>query len=203
MKFDILNRKLKQVQDEDEIVREHIPLHSRVLAPRINRVYQAWAKGLQIGRLPQLSNIRPTEWDWAWDRLNVFDASYDDPLVYRWIMFGYDYQMEGRSFYNARLSDLSSPAYRTGICEDYFAVKAMGIPMVHKVTAKFPDVVYAYDRILLPIASDGYHVDGLIGFSLLSQVIRTELPDQSPGGTQGVTPQTDGPSELMQVWAVA
>lgn len=145
----------------------HDPSDDTLRDLRLARLLSYWRSLAQADRIPARADIDPTRLGNVLPWVFLIDTS--DPGGFRYRLVGtaivreMGYDMTGQ---------LVSQAYAgpdwAQVSEDYDWVIANRRPCLtrNRVTLAATTQVYSYDRLLLPLATDGYVVDMLVGAAI-------------------------------------
>lgn len=101
-------------------------------------------------------------------RINILDVIAEDPLDFRFRLYGTGYLVDGgRDYTGKALRDSRFPLHAAAAAQDYSNVKRFGLPARHLVTARLGDIRYEYERVLLPFAADRRTVDTILACSTI------------------------------------
>ncbi|MBP2313310.1 hypothetical protein [Azospirillum soli] len=136
------------------------------------------------GKPPVPSTIAPADLRPWKDNIVIFEVIGEDDFVYSY--YGKSLAAAfGRSRLGATLEDLPEEQ-RAILRPEYESVRREGLPVARTYTADFSGVRRSWERLVLPMSSDGEQIDKLL-------VAAYELPKCAPVA-QPATPATSSPS---------
>jgi hypothetical protein len=94
---------------------------------------------------------------------NIIDVSPDDPANYSARLWGTRITFDGgRSYQGRTVGSLQNPFYSHWVAIEYSGAKMLAVPLRQTIDANLDFRRSSYDRLILPFAADGRHVDRLL-----------------------------------------
>ena len=136
--------------------------------PEFQFLYRYWRSKHRGDDLPARAAIHPAEFTKLLPRIYLVDVLRDGepPLKFRYRLCGSEHLMiNGKEITGMELADAMAPQYVDAIRAVYSFVAETGKPHVARSFAAIEGRQHVvYDRLLLPLASDGHTVDMMLGY---------------------------------------
>lgn len=133
---------------------------TELATPTLNRLLDFWLTRCAGGRPPAPDSISPTDLRPWKDNLVVFEVIGDDAFVYTYYGKGLA-EAFGHSRLGATLDDLP-PEQRAILRPEYDAVRRERLPVARIYTGDFNGRLRTWERLVLPMSSDGTVIDKLM-----------------------------------------
>lgn len=134
-------------------------------SPKLCAAYDYW-NGLRGERaMPSREDVRPEDMVGLLGSAMLVDVTYDPPDL-RYRLFGSEVAVaHGADFTGRSIKEINPEGFNDLIWRQYMEVVASREPRVHKVIYETETKVSNYERITLPLSSDGKRVDMLLAVS--------------------------------------
>ncbi|MDJ0950370.1 MAG: PAS domain-containing protein [Alphaproteobacteria bacterium] len=134
-------------------------------SPKLRAAYDYWRERCGTRAMPSRDDIRPEDMVGLLGNAMLVDVTYDPPDL-RYRLFGSDIaNAHGADFTGRSVKDLEPEGFNDLIWRQYMEVVASREPRVHKVIYQTETKASNYERITLPLSSDGKRVDMLLAVS--------------------------------------
>jgi len=146
----------------DVVKRRRLPLSE--IAPEDDKLAQAlayWQSKRRSDLLPSRKDIDIIDLRPLIGFMHVVDVLDAAAGRFKFRLHGTRVRL-GQSFSDNVVENISSKAMRDAAIEDYQSVCFTGVPCYQHVVALVDFIQYSYSRLILPMATDGRAVDGLI-----------------------------------------
>jgi predicted DNA-binding ribbon-helix-helix protein len=152
--------------DGYRVVRRTLTSGTAEIAPALTHLLRWWqARCPASGRVPAHHAIDPDLLK-ALDldgMVHMVDASTDDPLNFRFRVFGGRVaETGGPDFTGYRLAEVPGAEYRAAAVEDYRAAAAMAVPRLQEIETSAGKSRRIYQRLIAPVSVWGRGVDCLL-----------------------------------------
>lgn len=152
-----------------------------------------WLTKSLDGQPPVPSSIAPADLRPWKDNIVIFEVIGDDDFVYSY--YGKELAAAfGHSRLGATLDDLPEEQ-RAILRPEYESVRRERLPVARVYTADFSGVMRTWERLVLPMSSDGEHIDKLL-VAAYEMTAGTTTPHLVP-----VAVDTDGDDRADEGWA--
>lgn len=152
---------------------------AEVSSPRIQWANEFWHSRKSGRALPSRADFVPEEIKPLLGRVAMLEVSYD-PLDFRYAVFGTELvQSYGRDMTGKSVRDLSPPGFAELLFRLYEELVASAAPRVHRITHETPKKLNSFERIALPLSSDGATVDKIVIVSEFQRLHGQELIEDS------------------------
>ena len=150
-------------QAEDFSKRLCLPLTA--IAPQdewLGQLLSIWHQARPRWRLPASESLDTFEvLNIARGRAHIVDTTAADPTGYRFRIWGAA-NSYGNNYANQTLAQMPAGLMREDALEDYWEVVTTGVPSYQLIQHVEIGQLFSYARLLLPLATDGRHVDQLL-----------------------------------------
>ncbi len=150
-------------QAEDFSKRLCLPLTA--IAPQdewLGQLLSIWRQARPRWRLPASESLDTFEvLNIARGRAHIVDTTAADPTGYRFRIWGAA-NSYGNNHANQTLAQMPAGLMREDALEDYWEVVTTGVPSYQLIQHVENGQLFSYARLLLPLATDGRHVDQLL-----------------------------------------
>ena len=134
-------------------------------SPKLRAAYDYWCERRGTRAMPSRGDIRPEDMVGVLGSAMLVDVTYDPPDL-RYRLFGSDIALaHGADFTGRSVKDIEPEGFNDLIWRQYMEVVASREPRVHKVIYETATKVSNYERITLPLSSQGERVDMLLAVS--------------------------------------
>jgi hypothetical protein len=123
-------------------------------------LFRIWREARAGRRLPA-SEAVDTALNIACGRAHIVDTREPDPRRYRFRLWG-SVNSYGYGQCNLTLGEMPAGLMRSDAIEDYRNAVNTGVPTYQLINRLEDNVPFSYARLLLPLACDGWRVDGLL-----------------------------------------
>jgi len=141
----------------------------RLAWPDFRRLFDYWRSKCTAGNLPARREIDPIEFLPLLPRIFLVDVTRSETpprLRFRYRLAGTEHQaINSREITGLEIEEAFAPEHVETIRAAYSAVADRGVPHVARSFAAIEGRQHVkYDRLLLPLASDGRTVDMMLGY---------------------------------------
>jgi hypothetical protein len=146
----------------DVVKRRRMPLSE--IAPEDNKLSQAlayWQGKRRNDLLPSRKDIDIVDLRPLIGFMHIVDVVDASAGHFKFRLHGTRVRL-GQSFSENSVDKYSSKTMRDATIEDYQSVCFTGVPCYQQIVALIDFIQYSYSRLILPMATDGRTVDGLI-----------------------------------------
>jgi hypothetical protein len=146
----------------DVVVRRRISLWEPqpVKNKTLMDLYRYWEALRPDGLLPNRTDFDMDKLRPVMGMASVVDVDFDDPLAYRYRIWGSRVPLK-IDLTKHCVGELRSSAYQEMVAIDYRAAKEIGTPAYHEIAARLDYLTHSYARLILPFAKNGRRVDQL------------------------------------------
>lgn len=141
---------------------------AKLVWPEFQFLFRYWRSKHEGDALPPRAAIQPAEFPKLLPRIYLVDVLREDPppLKFRFRLCGSEhFLINGKEITGMELAEAMAPQYVDAIRAVYSYVAESGRPHVARSFAAIEGRQHVvYDRLLLPLASDGRTVDMMLGY---------------------------------------
>ena len=150
-----------------------------IRSPKIQWAYDFWLARKGDRELPSRADFMPEDMRPILGCTMLLTVSYK-PLVLRYTICGTDIvEHYGTDLTGKLADDLEPKAFADLIMELYRDLIAKRRPMIHKVTFETLDRLSEFERLMLPLATDGGQIDQILTISEYQKTFFQELADDA------------------------
>jgi hypothetical protein len=159
---------------------------SDIKSARLRWAYDFWQSRKRGRALPSRADFVPEEIKPLLGRVIMADVRHD-PFDLRYVVFGTELtQNYGRDMTGKSVRDLSPPGFAALMLRLSQEMVAAREPRAHRITHETPNKFNTFERLMLPLSSDGETVDKVVIVSEFQRTYGQAFIDEEAAAGQDV-----------------